>query len=94
MKVITSYNYNVTDYDYIAPGNGNYNYLRSCNQLPHACSSHLTRHHVNCYGPEYKIYMDYHSINSGLILVISEVKSRQWLLSFSIWQLEGGNTPY
>ena len=35
VKVIADYYYiyNVTDYDYIAFGNGDYNYLRSCNRL-------------------------------------------------------------
>jgi len=34
-KLITDYEYihNVIDYDYIISGNGDYEYLRSCNQL-------------------------------------------------------------
>ena len=35
VKVIADYDYiyNVIDYDYIASGNGDYDYLRSCNRL-------------------------------------------------------------
>jgi len=35
VKIISDYDYiyNVIDYDYIASGNVNYDYLRSCNRL-------------------------------------------------------------
>ena len=33
VQIIADYNYKVIDYDYIASGNGDYNYLKSCNQL-------------------------------------------------------------
>jgi len=33
MKVITDYRYNAIDYDYIASGNDDYDYLSSCNRL-------------------------------------------------------------